>query len=99
MTGVASAGRRVRGLDADQRREQRRDQLLATTLELLATKGYQTVSIEQICQTAYVSTKSFYELFDSKEACYLALLTQVSEQIEARMQDVLRGAPSGLDEL
>ena len=99
MTGVASAGRRVRGLDADQRREQRRDQLLATALELLATKGYQTVSIEQICQTAYVSTKSFYELFDSKEACYLALLTQVSEQIEARMQDVLRGAPSGLDEL
>ena len=99
MTGVTSAGRRVRGLDADQRREQRRDQLLATALDLVATKGYQNVSIEQICQTAYVSTKSFYELFDSKEACYLALLTQVSEQIEARMQDVLRAGPSGLDEL
>ena len=67
MTGVTSAGRRVRGLDADQRRKQRRDQLLATTLDLLAAKGYQSVSIEQICQTAYVSTKSFYELFDSKD--------------------------------
>jgi len=101
MTGVkeTGAGRRVRGLDADQRREQRRDQLLATAMELFATRGYQSVSIEQICQTAYVSTKSFYELFDSKEACYLALLQQVSEQIEARMQDVLQAEPAGMDDL
>jgi AcrR family transcriptional regulator len=99
MTGITSAGRRVRGLDADQRREQRRDQLLATTLDLLAEKGYQNVSIEQICQTAYVSTKSFYELFDSKEACYLTLLQQLSEQIEAQMQEVLRAGPAGLDDL
>jgi len=98
MTGV-STGRRVRGLDADQRREQRRDQLLATTLDLLADKGYPNVSIEQICQTAYVSTKSFYELFDSKEACYLALLQQVSEQIEARMQEVLRAGPAAMDDV
>ena len=98
MTG-ATTGRRVRGLDAEQRREQRRDQLLVTALDLFATKGYQSVSIEQICQTAYVSTKSFYELFDSKEACYLVLLQQVSERIEAGMQDVLRAEPAGLDDI
>ena len=92
-------GRRIRGLDAGERRAQRRRQLLDSALELFAAQGYQNTSIEQICQTAYVSTKSFYELFDSKEACYLALLQQLSEQIEARMQETLQAGPSGLDDI
>lgn len=85
--------RRIRGLDADERREQRRRQLLDAALDLFADQGYASTSIEQICQTAYVGTKSFYELFDSKEACYLALLQRTSQEISERVVAVLDEAP------
>jgi AcrR family transcriptional regulator len=86
-------GRRIKGLDADQRRARRQDDLLAAALELFASAGYPNTSIEQICQGAYVGTKGFYEIFDSKEACYLALLRQVSATIEARMVEASRHVP------
>jgi len=47
---------------------------LTAAFELFARDGYVNTSIEQICQTAYVGNKAFYELFDSKEDCYLALM-------------------------
>lgn len=85
MTDVSTTGRRIRGLDAEQRRAQRRDQLLDAALELFAAAGYQNSSIEQICATAYVSTKSFYEVFDSREDCYLQLMRRCTERIIVRV--------------
>lgn len=89
----STSGRRIRGLDAGERQAQRRRQLLDTALELFAAKGYANTSIEQICQTAFVGTKSFYELFDGKEACYLALLDELTERIVERMVAALEDAP------
>ena len=77
-------------MDAEQRREQRREQLLAAAFELFARDGYANASIEQICQTAYVGNKAFYDLFDSKEDCYIALLRQVSERIEEQVAQAMR---------
>lgn len=87
------SGRRVRGLNADERRAQRRDDLLAAAFDLFADEGYSNVSIEQICQRAYVSTKSFYESFASKESCYLDLFTQIAETLQAQMVDALQASP------
>ncbi|QUQ70770.1 TetR/AcrR family transcriptional regulator [Kutzneria sp. CA-103260] len=86
---MTRSGRTVRGLDAEQRRAQRRADLLAAALTLFGRKGFGAVPIEEICQTAYVGTKSFYELFDSKEACYLALFEQLTADLSARMQAAL----------
>jgi AcrR family transcriptional regulator len=77
-------------MDAEQRRAQRREQLLAAAFELFARDGYANASIEQICQTAYVGNKAFYDLFDSKEDCYLALLRQVSERIEEQVTQAMQ---------
>lgn len=84
--------RRIRGLTADERREQRRRALLDAALELFAARGFGEVSIEQLCQTAYVSTKSFYELFDSRERLYVALMDDVTEEIKAVMGRALADA-------
>ncbi|WP_233528818.1 TetR/AcrR family transcriptional regulator [Antrihabitans stalagmiti] len=91
--GQPTQGRRIRGLDADQRRLQRRDHLLDAATALFAERGYHNTAIEQICQNAFVGTKAFYELFENKEALYIALLAQVSEQIEARVVAELAVAP------
>ncbi|AYF77237.1 TetR/AcrR family transcriptional regulator [Nocardia yunnanensis] len=79
--------RRIRGLDADERSAQRRRQLLAAATELFARQSYSLTSIEQICQHAYVGTKGFYDHFDSKEACYTALLEQITTGIQQRVAE------------
>ena len=89
-------GRRIRGLDPEQRRDQRRRQLLDAALELFSAQGYAGTTIEQLCQHAYVGTKGFYEIFDSREACYIALLKDVTERTEAL---VTTRFAAGADEL
>jgi AcrR family transcriptional regulator len=97
-TPTQARPRRIRGLDAEQRSAQRREQLLTAAFELFARDGYANTSIEQICQTAYVGNKAFYELFDSKEDCYVALLRQVSERIEAQVAQAMRDAADADEE-
>lgn len=85
VQATGRAPQRIRGLDPQQRLEERRQQLLNTALELFGTVGYMATSVEKLCQTAYVSTRSFYELFPNKEACYLALHRRLQDDILAAL--------------
>jgi AcrR family transcriptional regulator len=78
---AGSAQRRIRGLDAEQRRQQRRDALLTAGLDLFASQGFINTTIEQLCQHAYVGTKAFYETFASREDLYAALLGGISNRV------------------
>lgn len=80
MAEDAPRRRVIKGLDADQRRELRRQALLDSALDLFSRQGYAATTIEQLCQHAYVATKSFYEVFESREACYRQLLVQVTDR-------------------
>lgn len=88
------ARRRIRGLDAEQRRQERRAKLLESALELFAANGYVNTSIEQICQHAYVGTKGFYEVFDTKEHCYRELLVTLTATIKEAMHAAWELAPA-----
>ncbi|AZG47140.1 TetR/AcrR family transcriptional regulator [Gordonia insulae] len=79
----ATAGRRIKGLDASERAQQRRELILDAALDLFAREGYANASIEAICQLAYVGNKAFYEHFSTKEACYLELLQRNTHTIFA----------------
>lgn len=68
-----SQGRRIKGLEPEDRRRQRREELLDSALELFAANGYATTSIENICQNAMVGYKGFYDEFASKEQLFIAL--------------------------
>lgn len=70
---AAPKGRRIRGLEPDERRQHRRRALLDSALELFANQGYANTSIEQICQNAYVGYKGFYDEFETKEQLFVAL--------------------------
>lgn len=91
---TGATGRRIRGLTAEQRRAQRRAQVLDAALAEFAEHGYHRTSIEQICKAAYVSTKSFYESFESREACYIALLQRTTDRIASTMVERLQQAPA-----
>lgn len=93
-----SGGRRIRGLDAAERRARRREDLLDAALELFSAQGYQDTSIEQICKQAFVGTKSFYEVFTGKEAVYLALLDRIVANVTGRLTSALDGLDGSGDE-
>ncbi|MFH8616276.1 TetR/AcrR family transcriptional regulator [Streptomyces sp. NPDC017979] len=60
--------------------------------------GYQDTSIEQICKQVYVGTKSFYEVFASKEALYLALLDRIVVDVAGRLTSKLDALGDDQDE-
>ncbi|MFE7133890.1 TetR/AcrR family transcriptional regulator [Streptomyces sp. NPDC057638] len=98
MNDEGARGRRIRGLDAEERRARRREDLLDSALELFSAQGYQDTSIEQICKHAYVGTKSFYEVFTGKEALYLALLDRIVADVTRRLTSALDGLDGERDE-
>ncbi|MDX1879751.1 TetR/AcrR family transcriptional regulator [Mycolicibacterium sp. 141076] len=98
-SATSRAPRTIRGLDAEQRRVHRREQLLASAFELIARDGYANTSIEQICQNAFVGNKAFYETFDSKEDCYIELLRQIAERIERQVVEILEDTTADNDDM
>ncbi len=59
---------------------QRRRLLLAFT-EVLAEDGFQTAGIGRICKRAGVSRRTFYDLFEDREACFIAAFDLAVEKI------------------
>ena len=59
--------RRYRGLSVEERRGQRREQLLDAALELFGTQGYAGSSIRAISAAAGLNSRYFYESFSSRE--------------------------------
>lgn len=47
---------------------------------MFGTRGYAATTIEKLCATAAVSTRSFYEEFDSREALLIALHDRVTKR-------------------
>ena len=52
--------------------ESQRTRLLAAMLACVAEQGYATTTVADVVSAARVSRNAFYELFDDKEACFVA---------------------------
>jgi len=93
-----SPGRRYAGRSPDERRRQRRQQLLDAGLQVFGTVGYDDATITLLCGTARVGTKAFYEEFPSREALLLAVATDVVAAAATRLEEALAGAPLDLEQ-
>jgi AcrR family transcriptional regulator len=49
-----------------------RDRILDAFAHAVGTKGYPAVTVSEVIERAGVSSKTFYELFRDKQACFLA---------------------------
>jgi AcrR family transcriptional regulator len=49
-----------------------RDRLLEATMRIVADKGYAATTVTDLTREAGISRTTFYELFEDKEACFLA---------------------------
>lgn len=66
---------------ADQRRR-----ILEATAELIADRGYQETTMEEIVRRAKVGYNTFYKHFPDKEAAFLALLDAAIERTVASVE-------------
>ncbi|RZS36467.1 TetR family transcriptional regulator [Herbihabitans rhizosphaerae] len=81
------------GVSLDQRRDDRRERLLAAALDQFTSVGFQNAKITHVCTTAGVSTRSFYEVFPNKEALLLALHARINQLAYDRVSGALASLP------
>lgn len=58
-----------------------RRRILQSMSDLAYEKGYAATSVRAVCARARVSSRAFYQTFDSREECFLAVLDEGYEQI------------------
>ncbi|WP_033287836.1 TetR/AcrR family transcriptional regulator [Amycolatopsis jejuensis] len=73
-------GRTWAGTTLDDRKAQRRGQLLAAGLDLLGTDGSAAVSVRAVCRHAKLTERYFYESFTDREDLVAAVYEDVGEQ-------------------
>jgi len=66
------------GRTREERDADRLERMRASALALFGTEGYAAVPIERLCSHAKVSTRHFYQLYQSKEDVLLDVYEQVS---------------------
>jgi AcrR family transcriptional regulator len=81
------------GLSREQVMESQRERLLAGIAQAVAANGYRATTITQIVKAASVSSRAFYELFESKEECFLAAFDVVVAHLEDLVVEAARGEP------
>jgi AcrR family transcriptional regulator len=62
--------------------EIQRSRLLAAAVVVIDEYGYTNASVERITSRARISRRTFYELFDGRDGCLIALIDDVAESIE-----------------
>jgi AcrR family transcriptional regulator len=93
MTEVA---RRYRGVPADERRQQRRRQLLEACLDLVGRDGTPAVTAESVSAAAKLTKRYFYESFADRDAILVAALDELFTDIAGQIRDA--GLPDDREE-
>jgi AcrR family transcriptional regulator len=78
---IASRG----GLPREQVAEMQRSRLLVGAVGALEEHGYAGTTVARITARARVSRRTFYELFEDREACVAALIDDVLAQVEGEL--------------
>lgn len=81
------------GLSREQVAESQRERLLAGIASAVAQHGYRATTITQIVKAASVSSRAFYENFESKEDCFLAAFEAVLAHLEDLGAEAAKGEP------
>jgi AcrR family transcriptional regulator len=87
------------GIEPLLRERPQRAKLLDAMVRVVAEKGFQAATVADAVRLARISRGTFYELFESKEACLAAAYRAGVDVLAARVRDAVRGAADWREEL
>ena len=84
---MASSGkaRLYGGMDADERRSERRLKLIDAAIEVYGEVGYRVATVKAICEAAELTERYFYESFANSEALLIAAYNHVVGHLHEEM--------------
>lgn len=68
-----------------------RERLLEATMRIVAAKGYAATTVTDLTGEAGISRTTFYELYDDKEACFLAAYDNAVDELVRRISAAYEG--------
>ncbi len=81
--------RQYGGINAAQRRAERRERFIAAGLEAFGVLGYNQATIKGICQLAELTERYFYESFANKEDLLCVVFRRLIEELEEGARRIL----------
>lgn len=94
-----SPGRRYGGVDKEERQRQRRERLITAALSVFGDKGYHASTVRDVCREAGLTSRYFYESFESMESLFEALYIDVSRRLMHTTMQTLQQTPMAPDKL
>jgi AcrR family transcriptional regulator len=92
-------GRRFGGLVPEERRRQRRRQLIEAGLDVFGARGFHAVGVRDICAAAQLTERYFYESFDNLEGLFLAVYEDAVARIRHAILAAISEAPPQVIEI
>src|SRR5579872_4417770 len=87
------------GLPRGQVSEIQRSRMLTAAAEAVEEVGYARLTVAQVIARARVSRKTFYDLFEDREDCFLAVFDRSIDQVSALVTDAYERESSWRDGL
>lgn len=72
-------------LSPDAVRASQRERIVRAMLELVGVDGYEATTVPDVVATARVSRNSFYEFFEDKADCFLAVCDEIGAELLAEL--------------
>ena len=88
----AGAGRRYGGIPAAERRAGRRERLIRAAIALYGAQGYRRTTVTDVCRSAGLTPRYFYESFENSEALLLESFREVAAYVATRVADAADAA-------
>ncbi len=86
MRPAPEMARATRGRLAVSRSARQRAMLMAAMTELAAERGWQSVSVELLCERSGMSKRTFYGLFADREECFVTAVERAVEDIAGQVR-------------
>jgi AcrR family transcriptional regulator len=77
--------------------EIQRSRMLAAAVQAVSELGYARMTVAQVITRARVSRKTFYDLFDDREDCFLAVFSQAIEHASDQVRQAYESEPAWRD--
>ena len=84
-----------RGTPRDVAERNQRERLFASMLATVAAKGYEATRVADLSELCGVSRSAFYQHFEDKEACFLAMIEELVEPVTRAAQRGVGARGSG----